>query len=78
VNAEHIIIRLALVSEYSVIRGLIIIGLASHFENYIPPYNHDLEHFEQTNRSSKTIVATLQNVVIGCGILTPLRKSNAV
>jgi GNAT superfamily N-acetyltransferase len=71
VNAEHINIRLALVSEYSVIRGLIINRLAGYFENYIPSYNPDLEQFEQTYGRSKIIVATLQNEVIGCGILIP-------
>jgi GNAT superfamily N-acetyltransferase len=64
------VIRLAFISEYSAIRDLIIAGLKSHFEHYIPAYNEDLENFEQVYDDSTIVVATNENIVVGCGILT--------
>ena len=62
-------ILLAHPSEYTAVTTLIIQGLTHRWGKYEPGFNPDLEDFANFYSQSTVVVAKIDGLIIGCGVL---------
>ena len=63
-------------TEYAAVRALIIQGLTRRWGKYDARFNPDLEHFADSYQQAVVLVAKIDDLIIGCGVL--LKEADAV
>lgn len=74
--AAEVILLPAHLSEYATVRALIIQGLTQRWGNYDASFNPDLEHFADSYQQAVVLVAKIDDLIIGCGVL--LKEADTV
>ena len=67
--ATEVIVLPAHPSEYAAVKALIIQGLTQRWGKYDASFNPDLEHFADSYQQAVVLVAKIDDLMIGCGVL---------
>lgn len=55
--------------EHAAVKALIIQGLTQRWSQYNASFNPDLEHFADSYQQAVVLVAKIDDLIIGCGVL---------
>lgn len=74
--ATEVIVLPAHPSEYAAVKALIIQGLTQRWGKYDASFNPDLEQFADSYQQAVILVAKIDDLIIGCGVL--LKEADTV
>ncbi len=74
-NSEITVLS-ALPSEYATVKALIVQGLTQRWGQYDASFNPDLEDFTKSYQQAVVVIAKIDRLIVGCGIL--VKETEAV